>query len=214
MDPLLNDVPERLDTARLILRVPQAGDGLALWSAIRDSMVELREWMAWANDEASLETGEVFARGAHAQFHARQDLVFYGFARLDDGSEGPLLVASGLHRVDWKLGRFEIGYWRRSGFGGQGLVDEVVQALTALAFERLNAQRVEIRMDALNRRSWRVAERCGFTLEGTLRRDSLTPQGQPRDTRVYAKVRGVEWVPPASAPAPAPVSPLSGGDGG
>ena len=40
--------------------------------------------------------------------------------------------------------------------------------------------------------SWRVAERLGFTLEGILRQDSLTPQGEPRDTRVYARVRGIE----------------------
>jgi ribosomal-protein-serine acetyltransferase len=71
-------------------------------------------------------------------------------------------------------------------------VDEVVQALSRLAFERLDARRVEIRMDDGNRASWRVAERCGFTLEGVLRRDSLRPDGTPRDTRVYARVRGVE----------------------
>jgi RimJ/RimL family protein N-acetyltransferase len=38
-----------------------------------------------------------------------------------------------------------------------------------------------------------VAERCGFTYEGCLRRDALTPAKEARDTRVYAKVRGIEW---------------------
>jgi ribosomal-protein-serine acetyltransferase len=51
---------------------------------------------------------------------------------------------------------------------------------------------VEIRMDAGNERSWRVAERAGFRLEGVLRGDSLTPAGELRDTRVYARVRGLE----------------------
>jgi RimJ/RimL family protein N-acetyltransferase len=37
-----------------------------------------------------------------------------------------------------------------------------------------------------------VAERCGFTLEGVLRQDSLGVDGQPRDTVVYSRVRGVE----------------------
>ena len=61
-----------------------------------------------------------------------------------------------------------------------------------LAFDRLDAQRVELRMDARNESSWRVAERAGFTLEGTLRRDTRTPTGEPRDTRIYARVRGIE----------------------
>ena len=69
---------------------------------------------------------------------------------------------------------------------------EAVQALTRFAFDRLEARRVEIRMDAGNERSWRVAERAGFRLEGVLRGDSLTPAGELRDTRVYARVRGLE----------------------
>ena len=62
-------------------------------------------------------------------------------------------------------------------------------ALTQLGFDALRARRIELRMDDGNQRSRRVAERAGFTLEGVLRRQSLTPQGEPRDTRVYAKLR-------------------------
>lgn len=198
MDPLLIDVPDRLVTERLVLRPPHAGDGGKLWEAMLPSLPELQAWMPWALEPPGEEGSERFARSAQSEFLARRDLVFYGFARIGEGEaegegEGPLLVASGLHRIDWAVRRFEIGYWRRAGFGGQGLVDEVVHALTALAFGPLQAQRVEIRCDDQNRRSWRVAERCGFTFEGCLRRDSLTPGKVPRDTRVYAKVRGVEW---------------------
>jgi RimJ/RimL family protein N-acetyltransferase len=33
-----------------------------------------------------------------------------------------------------------------------------------------------------------LAERAGFVLEGTLRRDRLDLQGQLRNTRVYARI--------------------------
>ncbi len=39
-----------------------------------------------------------------------------------------------------------------------------------------------------------VPERAGFSFEGVLRSDSVAPDGTPRDTRVYARVRGVEEV--------------------
>jgi RimJ/RimL family protein N-acetyltransferase len=39
--------------------------------------------------------------------------------------------------------------------------------------------------------SWKVAERAGFTLEAC-RPDSTTPAGEPRSTRIYARVRGFE----------------------
>ena len=84
--------------------------------------------------------------------------------------------------------RFEIGYWVRKSAQGQGYVSEVVAALARMAFEELQARRVEIRMDVNNARSRVVAERCGFELEGILRRDALTVDGEPRDTCVYARI--------------------------
>jgi RimJ/RimL family protein N-acetyltransferase len=88
--------------------------------------------------------------------------------------------------------RFEIGYWVRHSAQGRGLVTEALQTLARFAFDGLRARRVEVRMSSANQRSRAVAERCGFTLEGVLRQDSLSTDGQPRDTVVYARVRGVE----------------------
>ena len=65
-------------------------------------------------------------------------------------------------------------------------------ALARLAFDVLDARRLEIRMDDRNERSWKLAERAGFTLEALLRFDSVTPAGEPRSTRIYARVRGAE----------------------
>jgi len=62
-------------------------------------------------------------------------------------------------------------------------------ALTKLAFEQLNALRVEIRCDDRNHKSSRVAERAGFQLEGILRNESHGLDGSLRSTRVYSKIR-------------------------
>jgi len=75
------------------------------------------------------------------------------------------------------------------GAGMRGLVYTVNDPAEAM---RLDARRVEIRMDDNNAPSWRVAERAGFTLEALLRFDSATPAGEPRSTRIYARVRGAE----------------------
>jgi RimJ/RimL family protein N-acetyltransferase len=52
----------------------------------------------------------------------------------------------------------------------------------------LSAARVELRVDDLNERSWRVAQRLGFQLEGLLRSDTRDANGRLRDTRVYGAV--------------------------
>lgn len=186
MEPLLEDVPERIETERLILRMPNGRDAPALNAAVCESLGELRLYMPWAQTAPSLAQSEAECRRMQAKFLLRDDLPVFVFERRADGSGGDFVGGSGLHRIDWAVRRFELGYWCRSSRQGRGYVTEAAQALTRFAFEQLRARRVEVRMDDNNERSWKVAQRAGFALEGVLRSDSLNPLGAVRDTRIYA----------------------------
>ena len=200
MEPVLIDVPERIETERLILRCPRRGDGAAVNAAVIASLAELSPWMPWAGAAPTLEESEAHCRRQQGRFILREDLVMFIFERDGSGGEGGFVGGAGLHRIDWTLRRFEIGYWRKTGHGGRGLVTEAVTALARMAFDALAARRVEIRTDDANVRSQRVAERAGFTLEAVLRFDSVSPADEPRSTRVYARVRGAEE--PMAPPGP------------
>ena len=192
IDPILIDVPERIETERLVLRMPRAGDGATVNAAVAASIAELGPWLPWAGTMPSVEESEIHCRRQFGKFILREDLVLLMFERAAGGAEGALVGGTGLHRIDWALRRFEIGYWRRTGCEGRGYVTEAVRAISRMAFDALGARRVEIRMDDANERSWKVAERAGFTLEALLRFDATTPRGEPRSTRVYARVKGAE----------------------
>lgn len=189
LDPVLIEIPERLDGERTVLMVPRAGLGAELAVVITQSLSHLRPWMPWAQDAPSAESAELVVRRMQADFIARRDLCFQIYARRADGSPGRMLGGTGLHRIDWSVRKFEIGYWIRPDAAGQGFVSEAVQLLSVLAFGPLDARRVEIRCDMNNTRSRAVAERCGFQLEGVLRCDSLTVDGKPRDTAVYSMIK-------------------------
>ncbi|MFC0216507.1 GNAT family N-acetyltransferase [Paenibacillus chartarius] len=181
---------EQFDTERLTLRLPLPGDGAAVYEAMQESLAELRPWMIWANREQSAEETEQIIRESHIAFKERTDLRFHGFLR----ETGQLVWCGGLHRIDWSAGKFEIGYWLRSPYSGMGYAIEAARGLERLAIEQLGANRIEIRIDNGNLRSIRVAERLGYTLEGTLRQDAWNADlSGLRNTRVYAKVRGVEF---------------------
>jgi RimJ/RimL family protein N-acetyltransferase len=185
MDPLLLDIPEEFESERMIIRAARPGEGADVNAAVIESLDQLKPWMIWAQVAPSVEETEAHGRKAHARFHAREDLIYRGWLKT---APNTFVVGSGLHRIDWSVPRFEIGYWVRTSLAGRGYVTEIVHAMTQLAFNTLGAERVEIRCDERNERSWRVAERCGFTCEGTLRRDSRAPDGTVRDTRVYSRV--------------------------
>ena len=181
-DPKLLDFPDSFETERLLIRAPRAGDGPELNAAILESLDELRPWMEWAKEAPSVEQSESLARESAAKFMLREDLALRGFLK----GGGPFVLASGLHRIDWTVPKFEIGYWCRSRFAGQGYMTEAVRGIARFAFERLGAKRVEIRCDETNRRSWAIPQRLGFELEAVFRHDARTTSGGLRNTRIYA----------------------------
>ena len=89
-----------------------------------------------------------------------------------------IIGASGFNdRSKLEVPLFEIGYWLETAFTGQGFATEMVYALTDFAFESFKAARVQIVTQVGNEASRRVAEKCGFILEATLKNycvDSLS----------------------------------------
>jgi RimJ/RimL family protein N-acetyltransferase len=187
-DPLLLDFPDKLESERLIIRAPRPGDGRAHYEAVAESIGDLRRFpasLAWAMAAPSVESSEIYCRSAFANFVGRKDLPFL----LLDRSSGAVVGGSGLHRFNWAVPKFEVGFWCRSSFQGKGLITEAVGVILMFAFERLGARRVEAFPDELNTASCRVCERVGLELEGTMRNERADPDGTLRNTRVYAKVR-------------------------
>jgi RimJ/RimL family protein N-acetyltransferase len=154
--------------------------------ALHDSWQELQAWMPWAQGNPPAEAdSEARLREGRARFLTREDLWLLLFLK----GTTTLVGSSGLHRINWNVPRFEIGYWARTPYGRNGYITEAVEGITAFAFDVLGARRVEIRCDSVNVRSAAVARRCGFGHEATLRHDDRQPlTGTLRDTLIFARV--------------------------
>nr|WP_278250316.1 GNAT family N-acetyltransferase [Bacillus sp. Cs-700] len=100
---------------------------------------------------------------------------------------GMFIGSSGLHRFDWNVRKFEIGYWIDSNYSGEGYMTEAVQGIVKFAIQELRAKRIEIRCNAENWKSRKVAERCFFQLEAILKNNSQSvDKSKLIDTYVYA----------------------------
>jgi RimJ/RimL family protein N-acetyltransferase len=184
--PILRDFPESFETERLLIRGPLPGDGPEMHAAVNESLDELLPWMDWPRQHETVEDSEEKVRRDRARFLERTDLLLLLFLKGTD----TLVGGSGLHRMDWSVPRFEIGYWCRTRFAGSGYITEAVRAITSFALEHLGARRVEIRCDSLNERSIRVAERAGYRLEGELRNAEVGAGGGPRNVLVFSVIPG------------------------
>ncbi len=185
MNRLLVDFVETLDTPRLQLRVPRDGDGPAVFASVQGSLHELIPWMPSATKHYTPEDAEAWCRKSRADFHARDQLQFMIFERSTQKHVGNI----GAFKFSFEVPKCEIGYWLASSRTSRGYMTEAVRSLSDYLLVVHAFRRIEVRCDTENVRSAKVAERAGFTLEGTLGCESRDGSAKLRDTRVYARVQ-------------------------
>lgn len=180
----LLQIPERIETDRLVLVAADATQAAETFSAAYESRHELSPWMPWAYPEPSIEGVTTYHANIRKDWFARERIDFQWIEK----SSGKLVGKGGFHSIDWSVPKLEIGYWLRTSASGKGYCTEAVNALVDLAKNTLNAARLEICSDPRNAKSRAVAERCGFALEGILKKNMRAPGGSLRDSCMYALV--------------------------
>ena len=108
-----------------------------------------------------------------------------GFAALDgDGRFVGLALAPTIHREDAEV---ELGYIVPPQARGRGVATEMLRQLTQWAFDEAGALRIVLIIDVDNAASVRVAERCGYVLEGVMRSSHLK-QGIRIDAGIWSRI--------------------------
>jgi RimJ/RimL family protein N-acetyltransferase len=182
-NPLMIDIPQQLETERLLLCAPAAGFGLIVQAAIRETHDKLKTWFGWAQTVPTLDETEEEIRKAVIRFHGRERMRFYLFRKTDGAFVGEIELTP----LDWQIASFALSFWVSKSYEGQGFMTEAVNGLVSFAFSKCQAHRLEIRCDSRHHRLIGVAERAGFIYEGVRLRDRRDDNGNLRDTVVYVK---------------------------
>lgn len=82
----------------------------------------------------------------------------------------------------------EVGYWLGRAWWGRGIASEALAAVVDYAFSAFDLVRLEAQVYEWNPASARVLEKCGFRLEGRMRK-RVTKDGETIDSLLYALVR-------------------------
>lgn len=187
-------IPRRIETERLTLRCPRVEDGRMLHAAIVESSERLRPWFAWpAGATLTLERSVATARFTRWRFLAGRELQFL----ILHDERKKVVGVIGPCNPDWDRRHFEIGYWLRSGCEGRGYATEAVSALTAFAFERLGARRLEIHCDPENKAAVTLPLKLGYNLEKVLPHARRNPgSGTWHDIAIFVRMRPQKRVAP------------------
>lgn len=187
MHKMLLDLPATLETERLLVRCYRSGDGAMYYQAAqrnREHLKRFEEGNALMGIHSE-EEAEILVRELAAAWAARSYFFWGAFEKTSGDFAAQVYVGV----VNWDTPEFEIGYIADVDHQGQGYVTEAVRAVLGSLFNDFDAHRVSIHCSEENIRSLRVAERCGFVLEGCTREDHRAPDGHLENSRHYGLVR-------------------------
>lgn len=194
-----NAIPlKQILTERVLIRPVKARDAAVMCAAMKDSYMQLKAWMPWAQSLASLRDTELYL--AHSEK--------LWLAPAKDGVEYPLQImdrknkiyygATGIKLCNLQIPSFEIGYWVNKKYAGQGLITEAMNALTRYLFEALHAKRVEINCEDGNIKSAKIAERLHYDFEGKIRNSRFDATGSLVSHSLVYSCIDVSKLPPLS----------------
>jgi [ribosomal protein S5]-alanine N-acetyltransferase len=187
MHRMLLDLPARFETPRLTLRPYRPGDGAWYYHVSLRNRAHLLRYEA----ENSLmritspEDAEAVVRDFAAHWMTRS---MFMLAALDK-ENGEFMGQVYIGVVNWEVPEFEIGYIADAAHEAQGYISEAVREALGFVFNHLQAGRLRLECDDSNLRSQHVAERCGFVLEGHIRRNKRAPDGSLTGTMHYGMLR-------------------------
>jgi ribosomal-protein-serine acetyltransferase len=79
----------------------------------------------------------------------------------------------------------EVSYFIDRNFEGKGWATKAIREVIEYVFSKMDMEKIYCRIDPENLASIRVAEKCGFQLEGRLRREFRTGEGDIIDVLYY-----------------------------
>jgi [ribosomal protein S5]-alanine N-acetyltransferase len=171
----------RMETARLLLRVPESSDAQAIFDRYA-SDAEVTRYLGWPR---------------HRSVNDTRGFLAFSESEWRRWPAGPLVMVS---RVDGRLlggtglqfetpHRVVTGYVLARDEWGKGYATEALRAMTELAVS-LGVSRIHAHCHTQHHASWHVMEKCGFEREGILRRHTVFPNlsPEPEDVLSYARV--------------------------
>jgi RimJ/RimL family protein N-acetyltransferase len=176
------NAPEKLETARLLLRRPRRRDADAVFSRYA-SDPEVTRFLGWPR---------------HDSVKSTRAFVDFSDSEWERWPAGPYLIES---KEDERLlggtglsfetpFRAATGYVLSRDSWGRGYATEALRAIVAIAPE-LGVRRLYALCHPDHPASQRVLDKCGFLREGVLRSYSVFPNlvpDEPRDTLCYSRV--------------------------
>jgi N-acetyltransferase len=185
--PLNIALPMTLEGSVVRLEPIRREHAQLFWDVAKNDVEDIFRWIPYAVQNR--EDFEKLVDKAFAEQERGESVVF---ATVECGS-GKTIGSTRFMNIDRANKRVEIGStWIAPAWQQTAVNTEAKYLMLRHAFEVWGCIRVELKTDALNKKSRNAILRIGAKEEGTLRRHLVTSTGRVRDT-VYFSILDSEW---------------------
>lgn len=182
INPLELEIPTRTESSQVLLRCYVPADAEQVLAFLRANADLLKRDFPALSDYVARSDNNTTLLYDYERLWKKREAFHY--AIWDKDAQAYAGEAS-LRNIEWAVPKGEVSYLVGAAFSGRGIASEAVLLLSSLAFTDLRMEKLQIRCDAENLVSQRVAEHCGFNIEGVLRNDMRSPADNTLRTVIY-----------------------------
>ena len=171
----------KLITKRLLIRCYEPQDAYLLKNAIDESLDHFLPWLPWAENEPEEINKKIQRlRRFRADFDLDKNYV-YGIFPPDES----ILIGTIANKKTIGKKAREIGYWINKRCINNGYATEATSAITKVAFEVDEVERVEIHCANKNKKSSAIPKKLRFKREAIIRRNDKEENGDRKKDEIW-----------------------------
>jgi ribosomal-protein-serine acetyltransferase len=133
----------------------------------------------------TLEDTQHFLNEVSEKIKAR---IYFPYIIIDD-TNNRIVGFLDLKNIDWTIPKTEMGCWMDEDHAGQGISAKAFALFCEFCFKEFQFEKLFLRTHETNTAARNLAEKCGFEIEGKIRKDYKTTSGELVDLIYYGRVR-------------------------
>lgn len=154
----------QIENEQIVLNIIQVSDAEDLYSAIKNTLTELRKFPAslvWALQEPNLPASMAFCQSRLVALLNKENFVF--IIRLKETDD--FLGVVDIHAIDWLQNTASIGFWGNSKFKQKGYMAQALTLFVSSLFSKWNFLGLNAYVDVENILARKLCEKAGFLLK-------------------------------------------------
>ncbi|MEH7107476.1 GNAT family N-acetyltransferase [Bacillus sp. JJ1764] len=171
---------KELNTERLFLRKMKTSDAASLYKIWSDP--EVTKYMninSFTDKSQAKDMIDLLDKLSQENKAVRYSII--------EKKTNKIIGSCGYNSLDFINSKVEIGYDISKSYWGNGYAPEAILSLVDYAFNSLNINRIEAKVEPENINSIKVLQKLNFTLEGTMRKCEKS-KGTFIDLSIYSKL--------------------------